>query len=164
MENKLKGYQGIFLDQDTMDRLVELQERGLDYVIKDMHITFNFGELEQFPEELMSDPIKFSLIGYASDGKNSGFQVKLPDEIMQYYKNENPPHITVSLGEVDGVRGKAVDTGTMTFEPLEEPIEMEGNLGYYVYREPRNLSGKVMDNSIFKTKERTQEDDDDREI
>lgn len=76
--------------------------------------------------------------------KNSGFQVELPEELKPYYKNQNGPHITVSLGEVDGIKGKAVDTGTLNFEPIEEPFEISSKLGYFVYGK-----GKVMDNSIF---------------
>lgn len=39
--------------------------------------------------------------------KNSGFQVELPEELKPYYKNQNGPHIIVSLGEVDGVKRKS---------------------------------------------------------
>lgn len=149
IENKiLKGYQGIFFDEETQKKLVELQENGLSDIVNDMHITFNFGELYKFSDELMNKEIALKLIGYASDGKNSGFQVELPEELNSYYKNKNEAHITVSLGEVDGVKGKAVDTGTMKFEPIN-PIEISGKLGYFVFREDRTKSGKVMDNSLF---------------
>ena len=45
---------------------------------------------------------------------------------------------------MDGIKGKAVDTGTLNFEPIEEPFEIPSKLGYFVYGK-----GKVMDNSIF---------------
>ena len=141
---KLKGYQGLFLDEKTQEKLVELQKNGLSDITKDMHITFKFGETEQYPEELIGKEFNVKIIGYASDGKNSGFQVELPEELKPYYKNQNGPHITVSLGEVDGIKGKAVDTGTLNFEPIEEPFEISSKLGYFVYGK-----GKVMDNSIF---------------
>lgn len=144
----LKGYQGIFFDEETQKKLVQLQEDGLDDVVNDMHITFNFGELYKFPDELMNKEIVLKLIGYASDGKNSGFQVEIPEELDSYYKNKNGAHITVSLGEVDGVKGKAVDTGTMNFEEID-PVEISGKLGYFVFRKDRTKSGKVMDNSLF---------------
>lgn len=162
MEKNLKGYQGIFFDEETQKKLVELQKNGLNDIVNDMHITFNFGELGQYPDELMNKGIALKLIGYASDGKNSGFQVELPEELKSYYKNQNPPHITVSLGEVDGVKGKAVDTGTMNFEKLEEPVEISGSLGYFVFREDRSKSGKVMDNSVFKENQ-TQHTDEEAE-
>lgn len=144
----LKGYEGIFFDEETQKKLVELQENGLSDIVNDMHITFKFGELDKFPDELMNKEIVLKLIGYASDGKNSGFQVEIPEELDSYYKNQNRPHITVSLGEVDGVKGKPVDTGTMDFNPIN-PIEISGRLGYFVFRKDRTKSGKVMDNSLF---------------
>ena len=150
MKNKrINGYEGMFFDEETQAKLVELQPKGLESIVKDMHITFKFGELDKFPDELMGKDHLIKLIGYASDGKNSGFQVELPEELNDYYKNQNVPHITVSLGEVDGVKGKAVDTGTMEFKKIEEPIEILGKLGYFVFREDRTKSGVVMDNSLF---------------
>ena len=70
--------------------------------------------------------------------------MELPEELKLYYKNQNGPHITVSLGEVNGVKGKAVDTGKSNFEPIEELFEINGKLGYFIYGK-----GKIMDNSIF---------------
>ncbi len=148
MNKILKGYQGIFFDKETELKLVELQKKGLRDIVKDMHITFKFGELDKFPDELMNKEIALKLIGYASDGRNSGFQVELPEELNKYYKNKNVAHITVSLGEVDGVKGKPVDTGKMNFEQID-PIEISGQLGYFVFREDRTKSGKVMNNNLF---------------
>ena len=150
----LKGYQGLFLDDETQEKLVELQEKGLNDIVKDMHITFKFGETEQYPPELMGKEFTLKIIGYASDGKNSGFQVELPEELSSYYQNQNGPHITVSLGEIDGVKGKAVDTGILNFEPIEEPIEISGRLGYFVFG-----TGKIMDNSIFEEEKKMEENE-----
>ena len=140
----MKGYQGIFLDQETQELLVDLQERGLSDVVKNMHITFHYGALEKLPDELMGRDITFKIVGYASDGKNSGFQVELPEELLQYYKSKNGPHITVSIGEIDGVKGKPVDTGTMQFKPLEEPIEINGRFGNFIHQ-----LGVIFDNYDF---------------
>ena len=131
-------------NKSTQEKIVELQEKGLSDIVKDMHITFKFGETEKYPPELMGKEFKVKVVGYASDGKNSGFQIELPEELRDFYQNQNGPHITVSLGEIDGVKGKAVDTGTLNFEPIEEPIEIPGKLGYFVFGK-----GKIMDNSIF---------------
>lgn len=139
-----KGYQGAFFKEEVMKRLIGLQKKGLADVVNDMHITFNFGEILPFPDELMEKDISFKVIGYASDGKNSGFQVEMPEELKLYYKNVNRPHITVSLGEVDGVKGKPVDTGTLNFEKIDEPFEISGQLGYFIFDK-----GIIMDNSIF---------------
>ncbi len=152
VKKTLKGYQGIFFNEETQKKLVELQKKGLSDIVNDMHITFKFGETEQYPSELLNKDFTVKIVGYASDGKNSGFQVELPKELKQYYKNQNGPHITVSLGELDGVKGKAIDTGTMNFEPIEIPIEIQGQLGYFVFGK-----GKIMDNSIFKEEKKMEE-------
>ena len=147
-----KGYQGLFLDEATQEKLIELQKKGLSDIVKDMHITFKFGETEKYPQELMGREFIVKIVGYASDGKNSGFQIELPEELNAYYKNKNLPHITVSLGEIDGVKGKAVDTGTLSFEKLDEPIEIPCRLGYFIYGK-----GKVMDNSVFDEEKKMEE-------
>ena len=67
----LKGYQGLFLDEETQEELVELQKKGLSDIVKDMHITFKFGETEQYPLELMGKEFRVKVVGYASDGKKS---------------------------------------------------------------------------------------------
>ena len=141
----LKGYQGLFFDQQTQEKLIDLQENGLHEIVKDMHVTFKFGKTEAYPEELMKKVFHLQLIGYASNGKNSGFRVKIPEELHLYYQNPNTPHITVSLGEIDGEKGRAIDTGTMEFKKLDKPVTIQGQLGYYIYGK-----GKVMDNHIFR--------------
>ena len=65
-----------------------------------------------------------------------------------YFKNENGPHITVSIGEVDGVKGKAYETGLLHFNEIKEPFMISGRLGYYIYGK-----GKIMDNTVFKKKD-----------
>ena len=152
VKETLKGYQGLFLDVETQEKLIELQKKGLKDIVKDMHITFNFGEIQQYPPELIGKEFKVKIIGYASDGKNSGFQVELPQELSTYYQNQNGPHITVSLGEINGVKGKAVDTGTLQFEPIEEQIEISSKLGYFVFGK-----GKIMDNSFFEVEKKMEE-------
>ena len=87
---------------------------------------------------------EIKVIGYAATDMNSGFQVKLPEELEKYFKNENGPHITVSIREVDGVKGKAYETGLLNFNRIKNPFIILGKLGYYIYEK-----GKIMDNSIF---------------
>lgn len=149
MEKKeMTGFQGIFLDEISKKRLIDLQERKLKYIVKDMHITFKFGKIEMYPEELLNKDYEVKIVGYAATDKNSGFQVELPEELKAYFKNENGPHITVSIGEVDGVKGKAYETGLLHFNEIKEPFMISGRLGYYIYGK-----GKIMDNTIFQEKE-----------
>jgi hypothetical protein len=147
-EREMTGFQGIFLDEISKKRLIDLQERKLKYIVKDMHITFKFGKTEMYPEEVLNKDYEVKIVGYAATDKNSGFQVELPKELKAYFKNENGPHITVSIGEVDGVKGKAYETGLLHFNEIKEPFMISGRLGYYIYGK-----GKIMDNTVFKKKE-----------
>ena len=55
MEKKeMTGFQGIFFDEINKKKLIDLQERKLKYVVKDMHITFKFGKTEKYPEEVLN--------------------------------------------------------------------------------------------------------------
>ena len=147
-EREMTGFQGIFLDEISKKRLIDLQERKLKYIVKDMHITFKFGKTQMYPEEVLNKDYEVKIVGYAATDKNSGFQVELPKELKAYFKNENGPHITVSIGEVDGVKGKAYETGLLHFNEIKEPFMISGRLGYYIYGK-----GKIMDNTVFKKKE-----------
>lgn len=147
-EREMTGFQGIFLDETSKKRLIALQEKKLKYIVRDMHITFKFGKTEMYPEELLNKDYEVKIVGYAATDKNSGFQVELPEELKAYFKNENGPHITVSIGEVDGVKGKAYETGLLHFNEIKEPFMISGRLGYYIYGK-----GKIMDNTVFKRKE-----------
>ena len=147
-EREMTGFQGIFLDETSKKRLIALQEKKLKYIVRDMHITFKFGKTEKYPEEVLNKDYEVKIVGYAATDKNSGFQVELPEELKAYFKNENGPHITVSIGEVDGVKGKAYETGLLHFNEIKEPFMISGRLGYYIYGK-----GKIMDNTVFKKKD-----------
>ena len=73
---------------------------------------------------------------------NSGFAVEIPEELNKFYKNKSVAHITVSLGELNGIKGKAVDTGKLKFNKLDKILKIKGRIGYF-------SSGVVFDNSIF---------------
>ena len=133
MEN-LIGYQGIFFDKETSEKLIALQKSPLKYNIENMHITFNHGNIQIYPEEIMNKLYRIKVIGYGADEENSGFFVELPEKLRKYYNNPNAPHITVSLGEVDGVKGQAVNTGYLDYEylPEQEQFEIAGIFGYHI--------------------------------
>ena len=138
---KLKGYQGIFFTKEVEEELVSLQGEQLENITKDKHVTFKFGDTEKYSDELIGVDIPVKLVGYACDGKNSGFQVLLPKELEAYYKNKNRPHVTVSLSN----EGKAIDTGLLAFEPIDE-IEIVGRLGYFIYGK-----GVCLTNEVFQS-------------
>ncbi len=140
----LRGFQGIFLEDEIEQQLIALQKKGLERNIENMHIPFKFGDIEKYPEELIGRKFIIKVTGYASDGKNSGFSVKLPEELKPFYKSSSIPHITVSIGEVDEVKGNLVNTAKLDFKPLAQPIEIQGKLGYFILGK-----GMSMDNEII---------------
>ena len=64
------------------------------------------------------------------------------NELNEFYKNKSVAHITVSMGELNGIKGKAVDTGKLKFNKLDKILKIKGRIGYF-------SSGVVFDNSIF---------------
>ena len=145
-ENKeLRGFQGIFFDDEVQRNLINMQSNGLEKNVNDMHITFKFGKIEKYPQEFIGKDFKVKLVGYASDGKNSGFSVELPDELSKFYKGSSNPHITVSIGKVNGEFGKPVNTGKLDFKPLDIPVQISGKLGYFIYDKGKCLNNDVID-------------------
>ena len=109
-----------------------------------MHVTFNYGKLYKFPEDIIGKEVEVIIVGYGSDGLNSGFAVEIPKELNKFYKNKSVAHITVSLGEVNEIKGKAVDTGKLEFNKLDKILKIKGRIGYFL-----SEVGVVFDNSIF---------------
>ena len=146
MDNKKEifGYQGIFFDDSLRAELIKLQKKGLNENIINMHVTFNYGKLYKFPENIVGTEVEIIIVGYGSDGLNSGFAVEIPEELNKFYKNTSAAHITVSLGEINGIKGKAVDTGKLKFNKLDETVKVRGRIGYFL-----SGVGVVFDNSIF---------------
>lgn len=93
-----------------------------------MHVTFNYGRLYKFPENIVGKEVEVIIVGYGSDGLNSGFAVEIPEELNKFYKNKSVAHITVSLGELNGIKGKAVDTGKLGFNKLDKRLKIKGGL------------------------------------
>ena len=130
-------YEGIFFDKDTIKLIHSLEENQLEKADELLHCTFKF---RPKPNEIFNDIVgkefELFLIGYANDGKNSGFEISLPDELKKYYINyeeDNPkqlktPHITASFA----YNAKPKDTKNLAFKPLKEPIKITGKFGYFI--------------------------------
>ena len=142
---KIISYQAIFLDAESVEKLLELQSEKLPKNPKDMHCTFKFNptnkEIKDFARTLLGRKVILKVIGYASNGKNSGFEVALEPEQQEVYTNSHIvyekdipkvektiPHITVSMSE----DAKAVDTGFLKFKPLKETFKISGRGGFFV--------------------------------
>lgn len=98
----------------------------LKNIVENQHITFvPPGVPKTLP--VIGAYYDFKVIGYANDGQNEGVLVELPDELKEYYHNQNPPHITLSLA--DGA--KAVNTGKLNFESFPVPFNVKVQFGEF---------------------------------
>ena len=139
------SYQAIFLDQESVKRVLEMQGEKLVKMPKYMHCTFKYNpsdeEIKKFTRLLLGKKVTLKVVGYCSDGKNSGFEVTLGPELEEVYTNSHTvkengisrirrttPHITVSMSE----DAKAVDTGLLDFKPIKEPFEVSGIGGFFI--------------------------------
>ncbi len=143
-KKEIIGSQGIFFDDSVKAELIKLQKKGLNENIINMHVTFNYGRLYKFPEDIVGMEVEVIIVGYGSDALNSGFEVEISEELKKIYKKKSAAHITVSLGEVNGIKGKVVDTGKLKFNKLDETVKVMGRIGYFL-----SGVGVVLDNSIF---------------
>ena len=134
------SYEGIFFNEETIELIKSLEPKTLSRINDKIHCTFKYHPTpDQIFNEIVGKEFELHLIGYANDGKNSGFKVSLPDELMKYYINyheENPtllktPHITVSLAE-DAI---PMATKDLNFLPLKKPIKLNGKFGFYIKEE-----------------------------
>jgi hypothetical protein len=126
-------YEGLFLDKESVQLVKAIEPVNLGFQNDEIHITFKYKpSVEETFDEIVGRVYELKVIGYGNDGKNSGFQVELPDELLPYYINvdENgnlkPPHITVSLAE----GAKAKDTAFLDFVPLT-PFTIKARFGYW---------------------------------
>ena len=75
-------YEGIFFDKKTQDYIISLDKNKLPVLNDEIHCTFKPKPTnEELFDELLGQEIEIELIGYGSDGKNSGFEVKIPKNI-----------------------------------------------------------------------------------
>lgn len=131
------SYEGIFFEGETVDLIHSLEKEQLPVINDEIHCTFKYHPSEnEIFDELVGKEIEVLLIGYGFDGKNSGFVLQLPSEIIPYYINydeDNPgilkvPHITASLAE----GSKASETKQLPFVTLKNPIPVKGKFGYWI--------------------------------
>ena len=131
------SYEGIFFEADMVDLIHSLEIEKLARVNDEIHCTFKY---HPTPDEIFNDIVgrtfEVYLIGYGSDGQNSGFEILFPDELKDYYINYDEqnltvlktPHITASLAE----GAKASNTKNLNFIPLEKPIKLVGRFGFWI--------------------------------
>ena len=128
-------YFGIFFDKENSKKIIDNEKVHLDKLPNNFHCTFCYkpDSLKLF-NEVAGKTIDIALIGYACDGKNSGYKVDFSTSLKKYFKNFDKqgnvkiPHLTTSLSK----DGKAVDTANLNFINLNEPILLKGRFGYFI--------------------------------
>lgn len=134
------SYEGIFFESEVVDFIHQLERNRLPIVNDEIHCTFKYHPKEdEIFDELVGKEIEVSIVGYGCDGKNSGFEIELPVDMMQYYINYDDeelsklrrPHITASLA----LGAKSVDTKDLKFERFANPYKVKGKFGYWIKEE-----------------------------
>lgn len=125
-----------FEDKDTLSKIKSLEREPLPITNDILHCTLKYHpkENELFPE-IIGKEFTIKLTGYASNGKNSGFEIELPTELEKYYINYDEvtnklktPHITTSISE----GAKAKNTKDLNFIPLPKTEIITGKVGYWI--------------------------------
>ena len=95
------------------------------------HVTLSYMPNDAH-EGLFGKTQRILVTGYANDGRNEGVSVEFVGEptdadFAGMAQGVAVPHITLSVSS----DGKSVDTGSLDFEPLDEPFELTGTYGGY---------------------------------
>lgn len=131
------SYEGIFFEGDIVEFIHSLEEVHLPVINDEIHCTFKYHPSEdEIFDELVGREIEVLIVGYGCDGKNSGFEIQLPNEIASYYINYEGdgsgilkiPHITASLAQ----GAKASNTKSLDFKKLPNPVVVKGRFGYWI--------------------------------
>lgn len=134
------SYQGIFFEHENANMINVADQNKLPIINDELHCTFKpKPTTEELINDLVGTEVEVEFIGYASNGQNSGFEVRFPEEYFPYYINfdeSNPtklkiPHVTSSI--VEGA--EAYKTKDLDFQPLEKPFKVIGKFGYWIKEE-----------------------------
>ena len=138
-------YEAIFLDEESVNLIHQLEKNKLDRVNDEIHLTLKYkpNDNEIF-NDVVGKTFELYLIGYGNDGINAGFEIELSEELKPYYINYDEddssiikiPHITSSLKE----DAKAVNTKNIKFVPLSKKYKVKGRLGFWLEDEEGNES------------------------
>lgn len=130
-------YEAIFLDEESMNLIHELEENKLDRVNDEIHLTLKYKPKDnEIFNDIVGKEFDMYLIGYANDGMNSGFEIELTEELKPYYINYDEintttlkkPHITASLSN----EAEAVNTKNLNFIKLPQKYKVKGRFGYWI--------------------------------
>ena len=137
------GYEGIFFDKETTNFIFSIEKQHLEVVNDEIHCTFKYRpNNDELFNDIVGTEVDVLIIGYACDGQNSGFLIKIPEEYMKYYINydeDNPnllkvTHITASLAK----GASASNTKNLKFELFDKPYLVRGKFGYWIKKDDVN--------------------------
>ena len=130
-------YEAIFLDEESINLIHELEENKLDRVNDEIHLTLKYKPKDnEIFNDIVGKEFDMYLIGYANDGMNSGFEIELTEKLKPYYINYDEintttlkkPHITASLSN----EAEAVNTKNLNFIKLPQKYKVKGRFGYWI--------------------------------
>ena len=130
-------YEALFLDEESIKLIQKLETKKLERINDEIHLTLKYKPAkEEILNEIVGKEFELYLIGYGNDGKNSGFEVELTEELKPYYINFDEddktsikiPHITSSLAN----DAKAVDTKNLLFNKLSQKYKVKGKIGFWI--------------------------------
>jgi hypothetical protein len=130
-------YEAIFLDEESINLIHKLEEKKLDRVNDEIHLTLKYKPKDnEIFNDIVGKEFDMYLIGYANDGMNSGFEIELTEELKPYYINYDEintttlkkPHITASLSN----EAEAVNTKNLNFIKLPQKYKVKGRFGYWI--------------------------------
>ena len=137
-------YEGIFFEGKNKQIIYNLEKEPLKIPIDKLHCTFKYRPKdEEIFNDLVGEVIEVELIGYGCNGDNSGFLIKLPSNIIDYYinygsdfpKKRVKPHITVSLSD----KAEAKNTKDLDFLPLDKAVKIKGRFGYCIKEQDKEF-------------------------
>ncbi len=129
-------YEGLFFDEKTEEFIHSIEGNRLELVNDRIHCTFQYKPTkEEIFNDIIGKEYLIEIIGYACDGNNSGFEIKLPNELNKYYlKKDTIPHITASLKK----GAKSVNTKDLNFKKFNNSIKINCKFGYWIIDEYGN--------------------------
>ena len=77
-------YYGLFLDQESKNKVSALDKNKLDIVTKDFHVTFRYlPNSDERINDIVGKEFFLDIIGIANNGKNSGVLIEIPNELKK---------------------------------------------------------------------------------
>ncbi len=126
-------YEGLFFDKKTEEFIHSIENDKLECVNDIIHCTFKYKpNKDEIFNDIVGKSFEIEIIGYGNNNKNSGFSVKLPNELCKYYiEKDSIPHITASIAKGE----KPINTRYLNFKKIDKPYKVIGTFGYWIIDE-----------------------------